>query len=99
MQPLLSDVGAEAVEVFNLLTQVVKRCERGPVCPHFLSMGKVRSKLDAGNFPGLIIRQPNFGNRWAIVHINMPATESAGRHRIKRKFLCGRIECTQYVLV
>jgi hypothetical protein len=74
-------------------------CIYPEIDPHFLSMGRVRSKLDAGNFPGLIIRQPNFGKRWAIVHINMPATDPAGRHRIKRKFLCGRIEFAQYVLV
>src|ERR1700730_3380928 len=99
MQPLLSDVGAEAVEVFNLLTQGGDALRTRSCLPTFPLNGRVGSKLDASNFPGLIIRQPNFGNGWAIVHINMPATDSAGRHRIKRKFLCGRIEFAQYVLV
>ena len=63
------------------------------------SMGSVRSELDMGNFPGLIIWQPDLRHLGTVVHIDVPAADSTSGHRIKGEFLGDGIEFAERVLV
>src|SRR5579872_441025 len=64
-----------------------------------VSMGRARSELDMGNFPGLIVRQPDLRHFWTVVHIDVPAADSSSGHRIKSELLSGGIEFAERVLV
>ena len=62
-------------------------------------MSGAGSELDMGDLPGLIVRQPDLRHLWTVVHVDVPAADSASRDRIESEFLTDGIEFPERVLV